>query len=221
MKLSKTCAALALLLGAAGTAAAAGAGLRAGTTGLGADIGFSLLPTLSARVGYSGLSYNRTVDPTDVKYDGKLRLSNLNLLLDFSPLPGPFRVTGGFILNDNKVDLSAQSSNGTYTLNGVTYPASAVGNLGGTVKAGNRAAPYLGIGYGNVAGFGLNFYFDLGVMFQGTPQASLSATCGSGLSAAQCSQLQANVVAEQNRLQNDISGFKYYPVANIGVTFGF
>jgi hypothetical protein len=221
MKLSKACAIVALTIGAAGAAHAAGVGLRAGTTGLGADIGFGLLPTLSARVGYSGLSYNRTVDVTDIKYDGKLKLSNLNLLLDFSPLPGPFRVTGGFIVNDNKVDLNGQSSNGTYTINGVTYPASAVGNLGGTVTAGNRAAPYLGIGYGNVAGLGINFYFDLGVMFQGTPNASLSATCGSALSTAQCSQLQANVVAEQNRLQNNISGFKYYPVANIGVTIGF
>jgi hypothetical protein len=29
---------------------------------------------------------------------------NLNLLLDFSPLPGPFRITGGFIFNDNLHD---------------------------------------------------------------------------------------------------------------------
>lgn len=221
MKSSKACVIVAMTLAAVGAAEAAGVGLRAGTTGVGADIGFGLLPTLSARVGYSGLSYNRTIEPTDLKYDSRLRLSNLNLLLDFSPLPGPFRLTGGFIVNDNKADVTAQPTNGTYTLNGVTYPASAIGSLGGTVKAGNRAAPYLGIGYGNVAGLGVNFYFDLGVMFQGTPSASLSATCGSSLSAAQCSQLQANVVAEQNRLQNDISGFKYYPVANIGVTIGF
>jgi len=221
MKWMQACVLAVATFGVAGAAQAAGVGLRAGTTGLGADVGFSLLPTLSARLGYSGLSYSTTVDQTDIKYDGKLRLSNLNLLLDFSPLPGPFRVTGGFIFNDNKVDLTGEPTNGTFTLNGVTYPAAAVGNLSGTVKSGNRAAPYLGIGYGNVAGFGVNFYFDLGVMFQGTPSASLSATCNSALPAAQCSQLQANVAAEQTRLQNEISAFKYYPVANIGITIGF
>ena len=89
------------------------------------------------------------------------------------------------------------------------------------MKSGNRAAPYLGIGYGNVAGFGVNFYFDLGVMFQGTPSASLSATCGSAVPASTCSQLQRDVAAEQTRLQDEISGFQYYPVANIGVTIGF
>ncbi len=89
-------------LAAAGGAQAAGVGLRAGTTGVGGDVGFSLMPTLSARIGYSGLSYSRTVDVTDVEYDGRLRLSNLNLLLDFSPLPGPFRVTGGFILTTTR-----------------------------------------------------------------------------------------------------------------------
>jgi hypothetical protein len=134
-----------LALGAASTSHAAGVGLRAGTTGIGGDVAFSLMPTLSARLGYSGLSYSHSVDVTDVNYDGKLRLSNLNALLDFSPLPGPFRVTGGFIFNDNKVDVTGKSSNGTYTLNGTVYPAAAVGSLTGTVNAGNRAAPYLGI----------------------------------------------------------------------------
>lgn len=203
-----------------GAAHAAGVGVRAGTTGVGADVAFSLMPTLAARIGYSGLSYNHDVDVTDVNYDGKLKLSNANLLLDFSPL-GPFRITGGLIVNDNKVDITGRPSGGSYTINGVVYPASAIGSLNGTVKSGNRAAPYLGIGYGNVAGLGVNFYFDLGVMFQGTPKASLNAACGSALTPAQCAQLGNDVAAEQVRLQNDIKNFKYYPVANIGVTIGF
>ena len=221
MKWIKAFLVAAAALAAAGGAQAAGVGARAGTTGVGADVGFSLMPTLSARLGYSGLSYSHTVDVTDVEYDGRLRLSNLNLLLDFSPLPGPFRITGGFIFNDNKVDVTGRPTGGTFTLNGNVYPAAAVGSLSGTVKSGNSAAPYLGVGYGNVAGLGVNFYFDLGVMFQGTPGASLSATCASTVPASVCSQIQRDVAAEQARLQDQISRFKYYPVANIGVTIGF
>jgi hypothetical protein len=92
MKWIKAIVVAAAVLAAAGGAQAAGMGVRAGTTGIGGDVGFSLMPTLSARLGYSGLSYSRDIDVTDVEYDGRLRLSNLNLLLDFSPLPGPFRI---------------------------------------------------------------------------------------------------------------------------------
>jgi hypothetical protein len=203
-----------------GSVHAAGVGIRAGTTGLGGDIGFDLVPTLSARVGYSYLNYSTDIDVTDVNYDSKLKLSNASFLLDWSPL-GPFRITAGIIANDNKIDVTGTPSGGTFTINGVTYPAAAVGSLTGQIKTGNSAAPYLGIGYGNVAGAGVNFYFDLGVMFQGSPKATLTGTCGTGLPPALCAQLQSDVAAEAVRLQEDVNRFKYYPVANIGVTIGF
>jgi hypothetical protein len=208
------------LLCLAQAAGAAGAGIRAGTTGIGGDIAFEVLPTLSARVGYSYLSFSTTVDSSDVEYDAKPKLSNGNLFLDWSPL-GPFRITGGLILNGNKIDVNAVPTGGTYTINGVVYPAAAVGSLSGTVDSGKSAAPYIGIGYGNVAGAGVNFYFDLGVMYQGNPKATLTAVCGPSLPAAQCSQLQANVAAEAVDLQESINNFKYFPVVSFGVTIGF
>jgi hypothetical protein len=211
---------IALLLAANG-ALAAGVGVRAGTTGIGADVAFEVLPTLSTRFGYSWLNFNTSVDSTDVNYDAKTKLSNANLFLDWAPLGPLFRVTGGVIFNDNKVDVTAQANGGTYTLGGTTYPAAAVGSLTGTVKSGSSAAPYLGIGYGRVAGAGVNFYADLGVMFQGTPKATLTATCGSATPAALCSQIQASTALEAIDLQDSIKNFKYYPVASIGVTIGF
>lgn len=206
---------------AAGSASAAGVGIRAGTTGIGGDIAFDLVPTLSARFGYSWLNFNASVDSSDTTYDGKTKLSNGNLFLDWAPLGPFFRVTGGVILNANKVDVTAQATGGTYTLGGTTYSAADIGSLTGTVKSGNSAAPYLGIGYGRVAGAGVNFYADLGVMFQGTPKATLTATCGPATPAALCSQIQASTAIEAVDLQDSIKNFKYYPVANIGVTIGF
>lgn len=202
-------------------ASAAGVGVRAGTTGIGGDVGFELVPTLAARVGYSWLNFNTSVDSTDTSYDAKSKLSNGNLFLDWAPLGPLFRVTGGIIFNDNKVDVTAQATNGTFTLGGTTYSAVDVGSLTGTVKSGNSAAPYLGIGYGRVSGAGINFYADLGVMFQGTPKASLTATCGPATPAALCSQIQASTALEAVDLQDSIKNFKYYPVANIGITIGF
>ena len=199
---------------------AAGIGVRAGTTGVGGDVGWDLAPTLSARIGYSALNFKKNVDSGDVHYDGKVKLSNLSGLLDWGVL-GPLRLTGGVILNDNRYDVNGQPTNGNFTLNGTSYPASQVGSVSGTVKSGHPVAPYLGIGYGNVSGKGVNFYFDLGVMYQGSPKATLNASCGAGLSAAQCSQLQSDTAEESRRLEDKLNRYKYFPVANVGVTIGF
>ena len=213
---------IAALAVAAGTAQAEeGVGLRVGTLGYGGDFGWHIAPGLNARLGYSTYSHNTSVTNTNVHYDGKLKLSNAPLLFDFSPL-GPFHFTAGIIGNANKIDVTGTpASNNTFTINGTTYTASQVGSLSGRLKLGNSVAPYLGIGWGNVAGAGVNFYADLGVAYMGSPKASLSANCGSGLSAAQCAQLQSDVEAEQRALEDKVKKYKYYPVLGIGLTIGF
>jgi hypothetical protein len=202
---------LVALCAAAGSAQAWGLGARIGTTGIGGDFGFGIVPTLGGRIGYSALNYNTDVETTDVNYDAKAKLSNLNLLLDWSPL-GPFRISAGFIANDNKIDATGVGNPGT-PLAGSTVT--------GNIKPKESFAPYLGIGYGNVWTAGLNFYFDLGIMFQGSPKVTVTATCAASATPAQCAAAQSEVAAEQQRLQDKVDKYKYYPVANIGITFGF
>ena len=194
------------LVAAAGSAHAAGIGARVGTTGVGADVAWDLAPTLSARLGYSAGTVDHDVS-TNITYHGKLKLSNFNTFLDFAPLGPLFRITGGFVFNDNKFDVQSDPVNGV--------------NISGTVKPEKSAAPYLGIGYGRVSGTGVNFYADLGVMFQGTPQATLTANCGAFAGTSQCTDAQNRVAGEQQRLQDELKNAKYYPVLNIGLTIGF
>ena len=202
-------------------AQAAGAGLRIGTTGVGADFGWEIAPTLGGRIGLSGGEVNTTVTSTDVHYDAKVKLANASLLLDWSPL-GPFRISAGIVPNKNKADLTGEPTGGSFTINGNPYTAAQIGSLSGTVKSGSSVAPYLGIGYGNVWTKGVNFYFDLGVMFQGSPKVSLTANCGAAIAGTPtCTSLQNDVAAEQQRLQDKADKYKYYPVANIGITIGF
>lgn len=202
------------------SAQAAGLGLRAGTMGVGGDLSFALAPSVSVRLGVSGLNYNTTVDKTEVRYDGKLKLSNVSALLDWN-VAGPFRLTAGLVGGGSKIDVTGTPTGGQYTLNGTTYNAADVGTLTGDVKPGRSTAPYLGIGFGNVARKGLGFYADLGVIFQGSPKARLSATCDAATPPALCTQIQTDLLQEQQRLQDDLNSFKYYPVANVGVSYGF
>jgi hypothetical protein len=51
-------------------------------------------------------------------------------------------------------------------------------------------------------------------MFQGSPQVSLSCQPAGS---PQCSQ----VGAEQQRVQDELNKYKYYPVLNLGITIGF
>lgn len=53
------------IVAAAFPAQAAGVGVRAGTTGIGADIGWNLAPTLDARVGYSAFSYSHNLNSAE------------------------------------------------------------------------------------------------------------------------------------------------------------
>src|SRR4026208_461338 len=170
---------------AAGSAQAAGIGARIGTTGLAADVAWDLAPTLSSRLGYSGGSVNHDVSTDLTTYHGKLNLKNLNTFLGFAPLGPFFRFTGGFIFNDNKFDVHTDQVSGGSLSGTVTPSKSAAPDPGTRRRAGGgaggpskRAAPCLGIGYGRVAGTGVNFYADLGVMYQGSPKASLTANCG-------------------------------------------
>jgi hypothetical protein len=202
--------ALAVVLAAsAGAAQAGGVGLRIGTTGLGADYGFDIAPTLGGRVGLSAMNFNTDFDTSDVRYDAKVKVLTGALLLDWSPL-GPFRISGGFMPNNNKIDYTGQSTGSNPLLTGTT--------LSGTVKPERSFAPYLGVGYGNVWTKGVNFYFDLGVMFQGSPEVSLNC---SSPTPGQCAALQPQLDAERQRVQDKVDKYKYYPVANIGLTIGW
>ena len=202
---------VAAMTAAAGAAQAGGVGVRAGTTGLGVDLGGDVVPTLGWRLGLSGMNVNTHVDTSEVRYDAKLKVLTGSLLLDWSPL-GPFRISGGFMPNNNKIDLTGQPSGGG------SFPAGS--SLSGNVKPERSFAPYLGVGYGNVWTAGVNFYFDLGVMFQGSPEVSLSLNCGSA-STTDCNNAQSRVEAERQRVQDKADKYKYYPVANIGLTIGW
>jgi hypothetical protein len=211
----------AALLAAVSGAQAAGVGARVGTTGVGADVAFDIMPTLSARFGYSGGKLDRTFDDSDISYDGTLSLSNTSALLDFAPLGPLFRISGGLVYAKNKVDATGVPNGNVYVIDGKPYNASDVGTLNGQLKGDKTVAPYLGIGFGRVSGTGINFYADFGVMFQGGASVNLTASCGPTTPAATCDAIRSSVAQEQQKLQDDVKAFKYWPVANIGVTVGF
>lgn len=124
------------------------------------------------------------------------------------------RLTGGVMVNQNRITMNG-TGNGTYVINGHPYPASAVGTFTGRV-AWKRVAPYLGIGWGSKAAreTGFSMGFDLGVLFTGAPQVTLSASNSSSDPA-----LANDVAAAQASANQKASSYKLWPV--IGVRIGY
>ena len=196
-------------------------GLRAGTLGGGIELAHAFTDTLGFRIGASGLNYSTTETYESVDYDAKLKLATGQLLFDWFPFSNNFRLSAGAMYNGNKLTMDGKPSpGGTYTLNGNTYSSSDIGALSGKVDF-RKTAPYIGLGYGRPIGKGLSLTADLGVLFQGAPESTLTATCGAATPALTCSQIQSDVAAEQATLDDDMHKYQFYPVLSIGFAYVF
>jgi opacity protein-like surface antigen len=202
-------------------AAEVGTSISLGSTGLGLHLSTPITSKLNARLGlnYASYSYNGNTD--DVDYDFKLKLATIDALLDYHPMDGAFRISGGVVYNGNNIDAVAKpNASQTYTFNGRTYSAQEAGNITGKIDF-RKAAPYLGIGWGNSAkGSGWGFGMDLGVTFQGSPKTELAHN-GCTASANECEQLSRDVAEENKNLKEEVKDFKLYPVVRAGISYKF
>ena len=200
-----------------------GVSAEVGTTGAGAHFSVPLQQNLNARFGFGYLTYTHDGSTTDMDYRFKLKLQTIDALLDYYPITNSgFRITGGVVLNGNKVTANAKpNSSGTYTINGNTYSASDAGDIDGKIDFRN-VAPYVGIGWGNAVSTneGWGFTSDIGVIYQGSAKSSLTNSgCTAG--AAVCDQLASDLRVENDNLNDKGDDLKLYPVVRVGVNYRF
>src|SRR5947207_14465531 len=90
-----------------------GVGVKAGTLGIGVQVGTALAQRINLRGGANFFNYNDSLTEDGVLYNGSLQLRSVEAKLDLFVLGG-FRVTPGLLLyNDNKVTATASVPNGT------------------------------------------------------------------------------------------------------------
>lgn len=86
----------------------------------------------------------------------------------------------------------------------------------------NSAAPYLGFGWNSQPkNKGLSFKSDFGVMFQGSPNATLTYTGNGGGNPTVNSQIRSQVAVEQTNLNDKLKNYKYYPVISFAIGYAF
>ncbi|MGN6671094.1 MAG: hypothetical protein ACTHJ4_06115, partial [Candidatus Nucleicultricaceae bacterium] len=152
----------------------------------------------------------------DIHWSGKLNLFTVGAMADYHPFQNGFRLSAGIMYNGNKFDLSATPAQNV-TINGTVYTPAQVGTMKGTLDF-RKIAPYIGFGYdGALTSNGaLSFNAEVGVLFQGSPRASVSA---SGLLGAQQALLN-NIKAEAQHATNK-GWVRYYPVVSVGFKYRF
>ena len=195
-----------------------------GTTGVGAYLIVPMEATLNGRFGAHTLSRSNDQHAAAIDYDRKATLRNVDILFDWFAVEGSaFRMTGGVIYNGNKLEAHAlPGANGNYTINGKTYTAADVGTLDGLVEF-RRAAPYLGIGWGNPLAISRKKWHligDLGVVLQGPAKVKL-VSLGCTTSQTVCRGLARDVAAERTRFEEEIDITRIYPVLRIGAAYRF
>ena len=211
------------LLAAAQAQAQVGVTLDAGSTGAGLHLVVPMETYLNGRFGINYFKHDldKRSGLIDYQLDGKLQ--TYDLLFDWYLRPGAkFRLTGGVVYNGTRFDAVGSADRaGKFSINGKEYSASDVGTLKGTVNF-RKAAPYLGIGWGNALSQDkrLNFSADLGAFYQGNAHVNL-VSIGCTTSRTVCTALARDVAAEELRLSEDVSDYKFYPVLRASVSYNF
>jgi hypothetical protein len=212
-----------------------GVGVSAGTLGVGPQAAVSVSEFSNVRGGFNFFSYDHAFTKDGVRYDGTLKFRSLQVTWDqYFPHLGGFHISPGALLYDGNSGhaVAAVPGGNSFTLGNATYYSSSANPVNGTGDISfNKAAPMILFGFGNLVPrsnrhFGVNI--DVGVVFQGSPNAKLNLAGTACLNSAQTACLntadpavQANVLSEQNKLNDDLGPFRYYPVVSLGFSYKF
>lgn len=190
-------------------------GLKAGTTGFGADVSTSVSKKFNVRIG--GSFYSQVIDgvtdagDVEIAYDADMSMLSIPALVDFYPANRGFKITGGFHYHDLMINADAVP-NESYTQDGKTFSPEKLGSLNGDISYKSKLVPYLGVGFGNAfAGESkIKVGVDLGAMYTNSPEFTMS---GTGMIAPTADQAP--------NFQEGLNEFKFYPVLNLSLNYRF
>ncbi|MEM7613175.1 MAG: hypothetical protein AAF270_15935 [Pseudomonadota bacterium] len=189
---------------------------KVGTLGLGIEGSYAFSDRWGIRAGINHLNYSFEDDLDGVEYDGDLELGSITLLGDFRPWSGGFRISGGVVLNDNRIT-GVADPDATYLIDDTVYTINEVGTLSADTDF-DSVSPYLGLGYDWAITDRVDLIFDLGALFQGDPDVAISSVGGT-LSGDP--DLRADLDAEEAFYREDLEEYDPYLVASIGLQFRF
>lgn len=217
---------------------AIGVQVKAGFSGIGADIAVPLAQRINLRVGGAVFQYSGSYVIDGITINGEAKFRTLNAAIDFFPFNNSFRISPGYtVYNGNNLNAAAGVAGGqNFDLDDVTYTSELNDPVHGSASMtfGNRKAPSLTMGWGNMiprkANTHLSVPFEFGFQYIDDPKIGLNlagTVCSNGGTVSGCGQLESDPIAqynlakEEDTLNTDIHPLRFYPILSIGVAWSF
>jgi hypothetical protein len=188
--------------------------IEGGTQGAGADVRYSFMPKLSARLGVGILpvNVNNVFDVTGFSANNSLaaKFDNIHLLADFTPFKGAqwFRIVGGagyFFKADGNVKMVPNRDN---TVGDLTITPEEEGELDVNVTW-KKFAPYLGIGlFKAVPSNVFNVNLDIGMYYLSSPNTVVTGT-----------NLLADNGSQAAQINQNLKDYRFFPVLQLNFNF--
>jgi hypothetical protein len=216
-----------------------GIGVKFGTLGIGFQGAVAVASHLNVRGGFNTFNYSTTLTQSGTSFDASLALQSAEVNLDLL-VGGGLRLSPGVLLyNNNHLDATLSVPGGsTFSIGDQTFTSLAAAPIGGAASMTfSKFSPMLAIGFGQLvprSGRHFSMALDLGVVFEDAPTVAMTYS-GTGClvttpalpAALACKPIntQANIVtniaAEQQKVSDAVSVFKYYPVLSLGFGWRF
>jgi len=201
--------------------------------GLGVQAARPLPHRSDIRGGFNFYTYNTSITEDGAIYTTDVRLRSVNVQFDKYLLAGFFASGGALVWNGNKGEARVSVPGGqSFSLGNVNYISDATNPVhGDSAVTVQKFAPLLSLGYGNLTSKGHFAYtVEAGVAFHGTPGATLSlvgSACKSTFLGLICQDIGTNagiqndVAAQRQKINDDISDLKYYPILQFSLGYKF
>ena len=222
------------------------------TLGLGGHVVKKVIPQINARVGINAFGLGLDGIDTDIDYEADLNLFNVSTIVDIHPLKSSgLRLSGGFVFGNNNFDGSGDVSElvvdeleeeedlSEEVINALREIDN-LANVDADVEIASGVSPYLGIGGGNAVGEGkgFGFWWNLGVVFSGTPDIDLNTELASEQVRERFNDTEFEAEAdnivnevedgldevtdgEEDDIQDSLNFVDIYPVLSLGISYQF
>lgn len=190
-------------------------GIKGGTTGIGGEVITSLGSYFNARLTGSHISgsYKGIYDGDEPSIDYNVNggITSIGGVVDFFPFKRALKLTAGVFYHDFAVDGGAVPSE-SYFMDDKEFTPEKLGSLAAKIHYKSKIVPYAGLGFGNpvASGTRIKLNIEVGAMYTDSPQVDLQ---GEGMIGPTASQGQD--------FEDGLTDFQFYPVLNLGLTFGF
>ncbi len=211
-----------------------GLGVKMSPLGVGIEAATPITYHTNVRVGFNAFGYSHDFSIDGINYNANLNFRSFETHFDWFPFSNGLHLSPGLMLyNGNGIKANAAVPGGQqFTLGGTAYMSDPANPITGVGKVGfNTVAPTFLLGWGNLvprSSKHISVPVEIGAVFGGAPRATLNlegTTCDpTGVTCQNVADnvpFQNNVIAQQNKLNHDMSPFKVFPVISVGFGYKF